>query len=208
MKTLDQYVKEIIERYENFDPAHNKSHARSVIKNSEFIAERLIKDEQKEIDKDIVKIVAAMHDLGLAYDRETHHLKSGEIVRKEKELRNFFNEYEIELIAKAVEEHRASYKGNYTSIYSMIVSDADRMNTAEEYIKRTHDWSRVHYPEMNERELYEEVVSHLQHKYGKEGYARFNTRYAEEVLLEMKKIIVDTEKLTNLYNEMYGTNWK
>ena len=90
----------------------------------------------------------------------------------------------------------------------MIVSDADRMNTAEEYIKRTHDWSRVHYPELNERELYEEVVSHLQHKYGKKGYARFNTRYAEEVLLEMKKIIADTEKLTNLYNKMYGTNWK
>ena len=208
MKDLNQYIESLIERYTDFDPAHNIDHVRTVIRNSEYIATSMMNDEDIELDMNMVRIIAAMHDLGLKYDRKIHHIKSGEIVRQEEELKDYFNEEQIEIIAKAVEEHRASYKGEYTSIYSQIVSDADRMNTAEEYIARTYKWSRLHYPELNQVELYEEVKQHLRHKYGEQGYARFNTKYAEETINEMRKTIVNDEAFNKVYDEMYGLPWK
>jgi len=208
MKKLNQYLESIIERYESFDPAHNKDHARMVIQNSEYIAKNMMKDEHVELNINMVKTIAAMHDLGLKYDRETHHLKSGEIVRREEELKEYFNEEQIEIIAKAVEEHRASYKGEYTSIYSKIVSDADRMNDIYTMIERTYKWNRKHYPDKNNKEIYEEVISHLQDKYGEKGYARFNTKYAEDMLNESRKIIMNEEEFNKIYEDMYGMEWK
>ena len=205
---LNLFIERVIEQYKNFDGAHDDEHARMVIKNSEYIAQQLMKYENEELDMDLVIVIAAMHDLGLAYDRKTHHIKSGEIVRKEKELRRFFTEEQIELIAKSVEEHRASYKGEYTSIYSKIVSDADRMNDIYTMISRTYKWNRKHYPEHNDEEIYDEVIIHLQDKYGENGYARFNTKYAEDVLNQTRKIIMDNEEFDKIYEDMYGMPWK
>lgn len=205
---LNNYIERVIEQYKSFDGAHDDEHARMVISNSEYIAINIMKDENIELDMDIVRVVAAMHDLGLAYDRKTHHIKSGEIVRKEKELRKYFTEEQIEIIAKAVEEHRASYNGEYTSIYSKIVSDADRMNDINTMIERTYKWNRKHYPDKNDKEIYDEVISHLQDKYGEKGYARFNTKYAEDILNQSRKIIMNNEEFDKIYKDMYGMPWK
>lgn len=208
MKTnLNMFIEKIVEQYKEFDGAHDDEHARMVIKNSEFISKRLIEDEGISLDMNMVKVIAAMHDLGLAYDRKTHHIKSGEIVRSTEELKEHFSEYQIELIAKAVEEHRASYKGEYTSIYSKIVSDADRMNDIYTMISRTYKWNRKHFPDHNDEEIYNEVISHLQDKYGDQGYARFNTKYAEEELNETRKIIMNNEEFNKIYKDMYGMSW-
>lgn len=205
---LDIFIEKIIEKYKKFDGAHDDEHARMVIKNSEYIAINMMKDEKIEIDMNMVKVIAAMHDLGLAYDRETHHIKSGEIVRKSKELRKFFTEEQIELIAKSVEEHRASYKGEYTSMYSKIVSDADRMNDINTMISRTYKWNRKHYPDLNDEEIYNEVIQHLQDKYGEKGYARFNTKYAEDVLNQSRQIIMNNDEFDKIYKDIYGMPWK
>ena len=207
-RELDRFIERTIEKYKKFDGAHDDAHARMVIKNSEYIAANMMKDEKIQLDMRMVKVIAAMHDLGLAYDRETHHTKSGEIVRKEKELRKFFSEEQIELIAKSVEEHRASYKGEYTSVYSKIVSDADRMNDINTMIDRTYKWNRKHYPDKNDKEIYDEVISHLQDKFGEKGYARFNTKYAEDVLNQSRKIIMNNEEFDKIYKDMYGMPWK
>jgi uncharacterized protein len=205
---LDIFIEKIIEKYKKFDGAHDDAHARMVIKNSEYIAINIMKDEKIEIDMNMVKVIATMHDLGLAYDRETHHIKSGEIVRKSEELRKFFTEEQIELIAKSVEEHRASYKGEYTSIYSKIVSDADRMNDINTMISRTYKWNRKHYPDLNDEEIYNEVIQHLQDKYGEKGYARFNTKYAEDILNQSRQIIMNNDEFDKIYKDMYGMPWK
>lgn len=205
---LDICIEKMIEKYKKFDGAHDDAHARMVIKNSEYIAINMMKDEKIEIDMNMVKVIAAMHDLGLAYDRETHHIKSGEIVRKSKELRKFFTEEQIELIAKSVEEHRASYKGEYTSVYSKIVSDADRMNDINTMISRTYKWNRKHYPDLNDEELYNEVIQHLQDKFGEKGYARFNTKYAEDILNQSRQIIMNNDEFDKIYKDMYGMPWK
>ena len=207
-RELDRFIERTIEKYKKFDGAHDDAHARMVIKNSEYIAANMMKDEKIHLDMRMVKVIAAMHDLGLAYDRETHHTKSGEIVRKEKELRKFFSEEQIELIAKSVEEHRASYKGEYTSVYSKIVSDADRMNDIRTMISRTYKWNQKHYPELDEKGLYDVIIGHLRDKFGEKGYARFNTKYAEEILNQTRKIIMNENEFMKIYKDMYGMPWK
>jgi len=205
---LNNYIERVIEQYKSFDGAHDDEHARMVISNSEYIATNIMKDENIELDMNIVRVVAAMHDLGLAYDRKTHHIKSGEIVRKEKELRKYFTEEQIEIIAKAVEEHRASYKGEYTSIYSKIVSDADRINDINTMISRSYKYNKKHNPEFSDEELYHAVTDHLRDKYGVKGYARFNTKYADIILSETRKILMDEDKYDKIYEDMYGMPWK
>lgn len=205
---LDNYLNQLVKRYSKFDGAHDEEHALMVMKNSVYIANRLMKEENENLNINMVKTIAAMHDLGLEFDRETHHTKSGEIVRKDKNLRKFFSEEEIEIIAKAVEEHRASYKGEYTSIYSKIVSDADRMNDIRTMISRTYKWNQKHYPELDEKGLYDVIIGHLRDKYGEKGYARFNTKYAEEILNQTRKVIMNDNEFMKIYKDMYGMPWK
>lgn len=207
-QNLNKYIEEIITRYKNFDGAHDEEHAKIVISNSEYIANCMIQEENIEINMDMVRIIAAMHDLGLAYDRKTHHIKSGEIVRKEETLKEFFNDEQIEIIAKSVEEHRASYKGEYTSIYSMIVSDADRINDIYTMINRSYKYNKKHNPEFSEEELYHAVTDHLRDKYGSEGYARFNTKYADEQLKLTREILINEDEYDKIYSELFGMQWK
>ena len=85
---LDKYLNQLVKSYSKFDGAHDEEHALMVMKNSVYIANRLMKEENENLNINLVKTIAVMHDLGLEYDRETHHTKSGEIVRKDKNLRN------------------------------------------------------------------------------------------------------------------------
>lgn len=203
-KNLDKYINTLVKKYNKFDGAHDEKHALMVIKNSLYLAAKLEKDENQKLNMDMVKTIAAMHDLGLAYDRETHHSKSGEIVRKDKELREYFSEEEIEIIAKACEEHRASYKGEYTSIYSKIVSDADRMNDIYTMIERTYKYNSKHHPDFNQKQIFDIAYGHLKEKFGSGGYARYNTKYAEDVLKGCIDIINNEEEFRKRYKEVTG----
>ena len=69
------------------------------------------------VDMNMVYTIAAYHDTGLTVDRKTHHIVSGKIVREDMWLRDWFNEEQIEAIAQACEDHRASSDHEPRSIY-------------------------------------------------------------------------------------------
>ena len=72
---LKAYIEaEIIPRYGAFDAAHRTDHVRTVI------AQSLVLAGHYEVDADMVYAIAAYHDTGLAYGRESHHIRSGEIL--------------------------------------------------------------------------------------------------------------------------------
>ena len=132
MKTLRQYIEtEIIPRYDSFDAAHRRDHVEYVIAQSLKLAEHY------DVDRDMVYAIAAYHDTGLAVDRKTHHLESGRIIRSDRSLRQWFNEARIEMMAQAVEDHRASSDHEPRSIYGKIVAEADRQIDPETIIRRT-----------------------------------------------------------------------
>ena len=118
---LQRYVyDELVPRYASFDQAHREDHALTVISQAMSLADGLScwLSENPDagdiwrvpVDKDVLLVAAACHDLGLVNGRERHHLDSGIIIRADRRLRQWFDEAQIELIAQAAEDHRASGK--------------------------------------------------------------------------------------------------
>ena len=138
-ESLRRYIYgEVIPRYAAFDKAHREDHALAVVERA------LSMGRQYDISEEMLLAAAACHDLGLAVDRQTHHLESGRIIRADKRLAEWFTTEEIETVAQAAEDHRASAKTPPRSIYGRLVAEADRMIVPETIIRRTVQFSLSH----------------------------------------------------------------
>ena len=138
---MDKYIYNVIvPKYAGFDAAHREDHARTVIDQAmKLYDECPNKELLAGVDRNLLKMAAACHDLGLINGRDRHHLDSGEIIRKDENLRKWFNEEEIEMIAQAAEDHRASGTHDPRSLYGKLVAEADRVIDADTIHK---DWSK------------------------------------------------------------------
>jgi uncharacterized protein len=157
---------EIIPRYDNFDAAHQRDHVMMVIKQSLEIAEHL------DVDPDMVYVIAAYHDTGLCEGRERHHEVSAQIIKADENLRKWFTEEQIQTMADAAEDHRASAKQEPRTIYGRIVAEADRFIDPETIVKRTIQYGLDHYPELSKEQQYDRMLQHLHEKYGRNGYLK------------------------------------
>lgn len=164
---LTLYIeREILPRYNGFDKAHREDHVRMVIKQSLEIARHYA------VNMEMVYAVAAFHDLGLAIDRKIHHLESGRIVREDPRLHEWFTQEEIETIAQAVEDHRASSDHEPRSIYGKIVAEGDRYIEPEKVIERTVQYGLDHYPKLDKVGHWQRTLDHLHEKYAEGGYLK------------------------------------
>lgn len=162
----DYLEKEILSRYDEFDAAHRRDHAEKVIRESLKLAEGY------EVDEDMVYTIAAYHDTGLIEDRKTHHLVSGRIMRTDMNLRKWFSEDKIEVMAQAVEDHRASTDHVPRSIYGRIVAEADRNIDPDIIILRTVQYGLSNYPELDRTGHIKRALQHLDEKYSQHGYLK------------------------------------
>lgn len=171
---LEKYVfDEIVPRYAGFDPAHREDHAITVIEQSMELLDRMPSSYSHEtVSREILFAAAACHDLGLVNGRERHHLDSGIIIRSDSRLREWFSEEQIETIAQAAEDHRASGKSAPRSIYGMLVAEADRVIDGETIIKRTIQYGLTNYPELDREGHIIRAIGHLREKYGRGGYLK------------------------------------
>lgn len=155
---------EIIPRYDSFDAAHRRDHVSMVIKQSLEIAEHL------DVNPDMVYVIASYHDTGLCEGREHHHEVSARIIKADENLRRWFTEEQIQTMADAAEDHRASAKNAPRTIYGRIVAEADRFIDPETIVRRTIQYGLDHYPELSKEQQYERMMQHLHEKYGRNGY--------------------------------------
>jgi len=199
---LKAYIEqEIIPRYETFDAAHGTDHVRTVIAQSRALAAHC------DVDPAMVYVVAAYHDTGLAFGREEHHLRSGEILRRDAFLRRHFTGEQIETMARAVEDHRASAQREPRSIYGRIVAEADRCLDPETVVRRTVQYSLDRYPALAREEHFARCREHLRSKYGEGGYLRLwiaesdNARRIET----LRAVIRDPQRLGELFDRFYDS---
>lgn len=200
MQTLKEYIEsEIIPRYDNFDGAHRRDHVRSVIGQSQELS------RYYDVNPEILYAAAAYHDLGLCEGREKHHLESGRIIREDKTLLNWFSVEEIEVIAEAAEDHRASNEIPPRSIYGKIIAESDRLIDTETVIRRTVQYGFAHYPQMNREQMWERTLTHLQKKYGYGGYLKLWIPESSNScrLEELRKIIADEKRLRSMFDRFY-----
>lgn len=195
-KDLEKYIyEEIVPRYAEFDPAHREDHALTVIAQALKLLETMPEEASEGVDRNILLAAAACHDLGLINGRDRHHLDSGEIIRKDVRLRQWFSEQEIETIAQAAEDHRASGKSAPRSIYGMLVAEADRVIDGETIIRRTIQFGLNNYPELDRQGHIERAVSHLHEKYGRGGYLKLWIPWSDNAarLAELQDLIEDED---------------
>lgn len=205
MKEIERYIEEqIIPRYTSFDRAHSIDHVRTVI------AESLALAEHYDVDRRIVYVTAAYHDLGLCEGRERHHIVSGEIVRADKQLRNWFTDDEIEMVACAVEDHRASSDHEPRSIYGRIVAEADRVIDPEITLRRTVQYGLANYPQLDTEGQYARFCAHLQEKYAEGGYLRLWIPESKNGarLAELRQLIKNSELLRHTFERLLADELK
>lgn len=169
------------------------------------IAQSLKLAEHYDVDRDMVYVIAAYHDTGLAVERKTHHLESGRIIRSDQSLRQWFSEGQIETMAQAVEDHRASSDHEPRSIYGKIVAEADRQIDPETIIRRTVQYGLSHYPELDREGHWQKMLDHLNEKYAEGGYLRLWIPESDNAgkLKELHEIIKDRDYLESLFDRFY-----
>lgn len=203
-----KYIEEgIIPRYASFDAAHREDHARTVMEQAVIILDGLepwLRQQEspdpvwlEPVDRDVLLMAAACHDLGLVSGRDNHHLDSGKIIRSDMRLLEWFSEEQIELIAQAAEDHRASGKSRPRSIYGMIVAEADRVIDTETIIRRTLQYGQKNYPLLDREGHVLRAMDHLREKYGRNGYLKLWIPWSDNAvrLSRLHDLIDDEDKL-------------
>jgi uncharacterized protein len=197
---LTAYVeREIIPRYDHFDQAHRRDHVLMVIQQSMDIASNL------DVNMDMVYAIAAYHDTGLCEGRELHHVVSARIIKEDEKLSEWFTEEQIQTMADAAEDHRASAKQAPRTIYGRIVAEADRFIDPVTITQRTIQYGLDHYPELSHEEQYQRMVTHLKEKYGRNGYLKlwFPDSPNAQRLEQLRKMIDDDHCLAQLFEDYF-----
>lgn len=190
---------EILPRYDHFDAAHQRDHIEAVISRSLDLA------KYYDVDTDMVYTIAAYHDTGICEGRDTHHIFSGRIIRDDQKLRDWFTEDQIETMAQAAEDHRASSGREPRSIYGKIVAEADRLIVPEIVIQRTIQYGSDHYPELDKEGQYQRFRQHLLEKYSDTGYLRLWLPESDNAkrLEELRVIIRDESKTREAFEQLF-----
>ena len=203
---------DVLPQYDRFDSAHRRDHARRVIARSmtlyRHLRERLAPPDAPIVTlmPEMVYAAAAMHDLGLAEGREEHHMASGRIIRSCEALRRWFDEKQVETIAQAAEDHRASAVTAPRSMVGCIVAEADRDVEPETIVRRTVEYGLSHYPELDREGHWQRTLQHLHEKYAEEGYIKLWLKESpnKEPLAELRALIKDEPRLRKMVDRLIG----
>jgi len=197
---LTEYIeKEIIPLYDSFDLGHRRDHVYAVINQAMDFC------PYYDVDPRMVYTAAAYHDTGLCDNRKTHHLASGQIVRSDRNLRNWFSETEIETIARAAEDHRASLDHEPRSIYGKIIAEADRQIIIDVVIRRAVQYGLKNHPNLTRGEHVDRVAGHIREKYGEGGYLKLWIPESPNAvrLKELRELIANSGKLKEKIDSIY-----
>ena len=207
-KDLKKCIEEnILPQYENNNiGGHGIDHIKYVIERSFEI----IKEFNLDVDKNMAYVTAAYHDLGYKRNPEKHEEVSSEMFKEDQNMNKFFNEEQINAIADAIADHRASSKHEARNIYGKIVSSADRNISVNTTLKRSILFYKTKYKNENikDMDIIENSYKKLSSKYGKGGYAKMyypDNKY-NEFIKSMEELIENKDEFINKELEIIREN--
>ncbi len=197
---LDFVEREIVPRYDGFDAGHGRDHVQTVISQALSLAQYY-----PEVDRCMLLVAAAYHDLGLAFGRELHHIHSARIVREDERLQQWFNEDEINTIADAAEDHRASSDHEPRTIYGRIVAEADRIIDGETIVRRALQYGLKHEPGLDREGQYRRLMEHMREKYDYGGYLQLWIPESDNAkqLEAFRQTLANEEVFRRLFDTIY-----
>lgn len=182
--------------YKSNDSAHNVEHLEDVLSTAATIIERVGYESIPAKDRASAFVAILFHDITATTDRDNHQNSGAEsfdrmmniVVRqiRSRLLRNIVIDgrygVDVDKAKAAIREHRASYKGDFSTIVSEIVSGADRgiPQPTEENVKHKIAKSyKYHIEKLHETEDEARINSleHIKEKYGTKGYAKYPDIY-------------------------------
>ena len=199
---MDFVEREIIPRYNSFDRGHGTDHARTVISQALQLAQYY-----PEVDSCMLLVAAAYHDLGLAHGRELHHIYSAAIVRDDERLRQWFTASEIDTIADATQDHRASSDHEPRTIYGRIVAEADRIIDSETIVRRALQYGLKHEPGLDREGQYSRLMEHMREKYDYGGYLKLWIPQSDNArrLEQFRRLLHDEAAFRLLFDKIFNS---
>ncbi len=193
--------REIVPRYDGFDAGHGRDHVQTVMSQALSLAQHY-----PEVDTAVLLTAAAYHDLGLVNGREHHHTDSARIVREDERLRQWFTDDEINLIADAAEDHRASSGHEPRTIYGRIVAEADRIIDGETIVRRALQYGMKHEPGLDREGQYARLMEHMREKYDYGGYLQLWIPQSDNAkrLEEFRRLLANETAFRQLFNSIYN----
>lgn len=171
--------------YISNDDAHGIEHADEVCD----LMLKMNKELSLNLDKTIIILAAYIHDIYSDDEgRAIHHqLANSYVLGIKDKILNYLSRDSKVTIANAVKEHRASYKGEFSSVLSELLSSADRG-----YPNFQNIYNRaLKYAKGNE----EQTKLHLIDKFGREGYANFPDMYKNFFKDELELLYKEIDNL-------------
>lgn len=197
---LVKYIEEnIFPEYNKNEKGHNIDHIKQVIERS-F---KIMKQNNLELDNNMVYTIAAYHDIAHHIDSANHEKLSADFLLADTNLKNFFSDEQIKVMAEAVHDHRASMEGDPRSEYGKLVSSADRNNTVNQCLKRTYYYGKKLDPKATDEDLFKRAFDVLNRKFGIGGYAKFYFKDEDydNFLKEIRELLKDEEKFCKRQKE-------
>ena len=188
----------ILPRYAQFDRAHNMEHVVRVIRRAMDLAVKV------GADLNMVYVIAAYHDLGMAGARAGHHIEGGKILYTDARLKKWFTTDQLKIMKEAVEDHRASASRAPRSIYGKIVAEADRDMEPDTVFRRAVQFGLSNYPEYSEEEQWKRFQEHMQNKYSVNGYIKLWVQGSdnERNLNIVREIIANPQRLREEFDRI------
>ncbi|MBR6992406.1 MAG: HD domain-containing protein [Bacteroidales bacterium] len=199
---LKAYVEQrILPQHLQFDDAHHPDHILRVMAQSMELAQHY-----PQLNKEMVYTIAAFHDIGVCEGRELHHLVSGRIIRQNTDLLQWFSPDQIETMAQAAEDHRASATQSPRSLYGMIVAEADRDIEPLSILRRTVQYGLSYYPQLDKEGHWQRTLQHLEEKYSPNGYLKLFIPQSrnKSQMIALQALIADTARLRALFDQIYS----
>ena len=199
-KELKKYLKEnILPYYNENDWAHQSWHIYEVIERSLKVAKDL------DVNINMVYTIAIFHDIACHKGRESHEINSSLMLKEDQNLKKWFTDEEIEIMACAIVDHRASLKYPPRSIYGCIISTADRFTTIKGILRSTLLYSLEFFPEMTSENMFERSYEYIQEKYGPNGYSKIylTSEDYDNFLKEVAYYLEHKQEMKKIFYEVY-----
>ncbi len=178
MKTPEEIRKHFRTNYNHIyrinDEAHRYEHFDAVFECGAIINERL----DLGFDPRLIMFAAYTHDM-FAFSRHNHHEMSHLwITTTDDELINNIEFMDRFNLAKACQEHRASFRGDFSSPFSQLFNAADRElpKGIDAILERALLYRMGNYNETHKQAM-KPSIKHIKEKFGSNGYARYPAMY-------------------------------
>lgn len=192
---LKKYIeKSVLPLYDTNIAGHGREHIEFVIERSFELA----REFDLDVDLNMVYVIAAFHDIGYKEDPDNHEEVSSRIFREDEVMPKYFTAEQIDIMADAIVDHRASLEYEARSVYGKLVSSADREISVHNMLKRSILFQAAKHKDENPS--LEQVIDYsykkLSSKYGKGGYAKmyYQDEKYKNYLSTMQDILSDKEK--------------